>query len=859
VLVCLPVRSAVLSMSVLVALTGSATRGLDSTASPTMRLYTSAAGVVRVPSARLAAAGFPSAPVPSDALSLETRGRSVPVWVDDGGDGLFGPGDSIEFLAERLPGTNAYYHEYSPFNVYRLTLDRTAARRVDALGPPPDPDAPSVRLVQRSHLERDRLLVRLNSDDFAGGRQPELWYWEKLTHIDRRPLSIPIDLTHLIPSAEDPVEVAADFFGLSSRPGPRKSGPSVDHEVAVNVAGRSSRLIRWDGRAARRNRYWLDSRLVAPERTDISLRVPPRQGDGDDLVVDVVMLNWIELVFPHDGRVGPAQERLELSRRTGEGTATLRTRGAKRLTVYTERGARGTLDVVDGVSRFAASVTDGAYWIVPDDAFVEPAKIELDEPSTLASRSHQADYLMITTQGLLGAARELADFHRGRGLAVELVDVQDIYDEFNHGIVDPRAIRDFVSHATFNWRRPAPRFVLLIGDASWDTKNSTVDDANYANWSSRRLAPGERFAVKPGPTYGPGIQSNDRQLIPSFNYASGEGHSASDNWFVSVVGDDPYPDLAIGRLPVTEPDEVRAMTDKIERYVRESPVGPWRRRLVWVTDTTQAFIHMSDELAAETARLGFGSRRIFPVYQAEATDQARLREAFDDGSLLTHFVGHGGRYVWRTGPPDPNRQTDLFSLDQVEGLHPSQRLPVVLSLACHTGPFDHPNADSIGEHLLRMEGRGAVAVIAASWRNRPSAELSRGLISELLRPGTVGEALMRAKHQLIDRDLVELYNLLGDPAMPLALPAGRIDMTLGTSADSLQVTARVPVAALGGRLLVEWLDAQGEVMESRQLDVSTEAIVLPVPGDPAPRALSLYYWHEGRQIDALGGLVLPDS
>ena len=48
--------------------------------------------------------------------------------------------------------------------------------------------------------------------------------------------------------------------------------------------------------------------------------------------------------------------------------------------------------------------------------------------------------------------------------------------------------KDFLEHAHTRWRAPAPRFVLLIGDASWDYKNTTVDDANYADWTYR---PGE--------------------------------------------------------------------------------------------------------------------------------------------------------------------------------------------------------------------------------------------------------------------------------------------------------------------------------------------------------------------------------
>ena len=57
-------------------------------------------------------------------------------------------------------------------------------------------------------------------------------------------------------------------------------------------------------------------------------------------------------------------------------------------------------------------------------------------------------------------------------------------------------------------------------------------------------------------------------------------------------------------------------------------------------------------------------------------------------------------------------------------------------MTCYSAPFDHPNADSIGEKFLRLPDRGAVAVVAASWRISPSEEMSRLLLEEFTKPGT---------------------------------------------------------------------------------------------------------------------------
>jgi len=52
---------------------------------------------------------------------------------------------------------------------------------------------------------------------------------------------------------------------------------------------------------------------------------------------------------------------------------------------------------------------------------------------------------------------------------VYVADVNQIYDEFSGGVTDVTAIRDFLKYAYDNWT-PAPRFVLMLGQASFDFK-----------------------------------------------------------------------------------------------------------------------------------------------------------------------------------------------------------------------------------------------------------------------------------------------------------------------------------------------------------------------------------------------------
>ena len=380
---------------------------------------------------------------------------------------------------------------------------------------------------------------------------------------------------------------------------------------------------------------------------------------------------------------------------------------------------------------------------------------------------------MVTTPELREALEPLAAFHRRRGLVVETVEIAEIYDEFAHGIAHPQALRDFLAFAADHWRAPAPRFVLLAGDASWDIRSARPVADQYPD-AVFNPGHGTAFGVIPSSSY-PTVGRAQRNLIPTWSYGTYDGHAAGDHWFVARSDDD-TPRMAIGRIPVVEPAELRAVVAKTLRYAANPPAGDWRRRVLWIANEDPTFQGWSTELATWLAGQGLADERFYPeptaTHDPAIQDPVKLREAFDRGHLLVHFVGHGGRFIWRTGPADWTKHRDLFGLEDIDRLAATDKLPVVLSMTCYSAPFDHPTADSIGEKLLREPERGAIAVIAASWRNSPSRTMSETLLKAILETPTIGEAMQRAKTVSKDRDFRQQYNLLGDPALSIPLPEG---------------------------------------------------------------------------------------
>jgi len=871
-------------------------------AAPVFKIYVEHTGVYEVPFERLDEVGLDGS-LPTAKIGLRNLGESVPLWVEDGGDGLFGPGDRILFFAETLRGEYSYLDPYSRFNCY--VLDFSNPHPWVGLNHPVefDPTGESTALLAHHHLEPDRVMVRFRSHR---GEPEEEWYWERLSVADKKPFRQEIAIDGLVledkqrtvvatwadvlseslrgAGAEDAAatdriqsQLGAVFGSVSrvptfvridlglrgwSEPRHRERTSQPHHELEIQLNGTVVGTAVWDGTDHYVHELVIPSGSFLSGANELLLKIPKRlYAESGDLVVDVVLLNWIELEYRRAPRVADEQLRLRLADPTADGRIEITADDGGPVDLYLPDGVRfrgdnGTvaLDHADHVIEFS---------VLRSNAAATPNEVVLDRPSDLKAGDRQVDYIMITHRSLRAGIERLAEFHRSRGLSVEVVDVQDIYDEFNFGIVTPQAIKDFLQFAHAEWRTPAPRFVLLVGDASWDFKNTTADDSNYADWTYR---PGEsrRFWKNRSTAYADGAELNHRNLVPTSSYLTLEGHAASDTWFVCFDDGDSLPDMAIGRLPVVSREELGHVIDKTIDFASAPPVGPWRRNLLFIANESASFQRRTDKLAEQYSQRGFIPIKIYPHPSEPANEHhtRRIIEILDRGVYAVHFIGHGGRYIWRTGPPDLQKNHDLFTLDHLDELADNSRLPVVLSLTCYSAPFDHPSADSIGEKFIRIPHRGAISVFAASWRNSPSPVMGELLLDQLTTPGnTIGEAVMRAKRGFKSDVLIQTYNLLGDPAVPVAAPNHFSDLDLENIDGELILKVAMPVPVDSGNLIVDWVATDGTLLREDLTEVTgSDFTIVLDPGvleeQDQPAGVRVYVWDEDRRVDGIGWTAL---
>ena len=871
-------------------------------ADPAFKIYVEHAGVYEVSFERLVESGL-GGPLPSAAIGLRNFGSPVAVWVSDGDDGLFGPGDRVYFIGEVLRGTYSYLDPYSRFNCYRLSFDDENPRHGQNLIAAHTPIEEPARFLAKHHLESDRVMVRFRTrrDD-----PEESWYWERISVADKEPFRqelvfegfarsegdnrrdtpSAVDLSESIRSAfredgdlagqirsrlqsvfeattatENSVYLRLGLRGWSE-PRHRERTSLPHHQIEILLNGEVVERATWDGKDHYNHEVAIPAERILDGPNELVVRIPKRvYPESGDLVVDVVLLNWIEVEYEHLPVVGNDQLRLFPA---GDGPVyrvVVESDDATPIDLFHPSGVRYRSE--SGMLVAEIEVGEGGFGLLKPSAAAPPNDVILDRPSGLRNDDQQVDYIMIAHRSLLDQTSRLAEFHRGRGLSVEVVDVQDIYDEFNFGVLDPRAIKDFLQYAHSNWQAPVPRFVLFSGDASWDFKNLSADDANYADWTYR-TGEMKRFIKNSSTLYVEGADLNHRNLVPTSSYPTLEGHAASDTWFVCFDDGDSLPDMAIGRLPVANAEELEQVIDKTIRFASAPPVGPWKRNLLFIANESVSFQRRSDSIAQEYGNRGYLPTKIYPHPSEPANEHhtQRIVEILDGGVYGVHFIGHGGRYIWRTGPPDLNKNHDLFTLEHLDTLADSERLPVVLSLTCYSAPFDHPTADSIGEKLMRIPGRGAIAVFAASWRNSPSPIMGEILMEELTTPGnTIGESVMRAKHKFRSDVLVQTYNLLGDPAVPVAAPGYNLDLGLDDTDGGLVLTVEMPVPVESGNLIADWVAADGTILREERVEVSGTEFIISLDlgvleNQDQLAGVRVYVWDEELSIDGIGGTNL---
>ncbi len=792
---------------------------------PAWRVFVEEDGLYDMTYDALAAAGLPVDTLNPHTFRMFYLGREIPISVEGENDSRFDAGDAVLFYGRdvddlfydglaptnRYTGASVYWLSYGGVDGLRMAEKNSSSSGVIASVFP-----------HSIHLEENTWY--LSAYPFREGA--DHWYWEWIqAQGENQAGSRQHDFdVQNVASGDYTATLTTSLLGYTDE---------THHlRLYINDALVFDDATSWDGYAVFTVTTPFSQSLLQDGVNVIKVEI---QNDGDQ-AYDDVYLNWMEVSYLD--RFVAEQDVLDFGG-TEPGPQQFQVSGFQSADVE----AYDVSDCLQPQRILGAAIAGGGSYTITfgDDVVANtrylaltpagrlaPARIEVVTPMTsaytpadLLATTNGADYILITHADFWDDALRLSG-HRAQDYRVALVDVQVIYDQFNGGMMSAESIRDFLAYAYANWTSPAPQFVTLLGDGSWDMRH-------YGNTNDTFIPP---YLALVDPTL---------------------GETASDNRFVTLVGDDPVPDIAIGRLPANTPDEARAMVDKTIDYETGCHCGDWSYSTIFASDDLEGgggnFYDFSDRVAdgyddppTNTVKYVPEKYTIDKLYMGQTCDTDnppianQCTEALTStlnitGALFVSYVGHATKTYWA--------QEHLWTQSDVASLQNGPCLPIMLAMTCFEGSFQDPAQQALGEYQVRLPQHGAVASWSSTGNGLATGHdlLEKGLMLALFHQDVkrLGAATNAAKRYLWDEtgeqyvDLIETYVLLGDAALKPKTDAVCQEMPTAVMITSANATS------LSSGIKLSWRTAdEHDILAFNLLrrPVNTDASFVPINDSP---------------------------
>jgi uncharacterized delta-60 repeat protein len=667
-----------------------------------VKLFVKREGWYRVTQPELVRAGL-NPNLDARTLQLFVDGKEQSIFVDTPDGKSFDASSAVEFYGYGLdsPSTDARVYW-----LYAGDKDGKRISRSKSAGPPSASSSFTSTVERRDRTVYFSALLNGERENFFGAI------------ITTAPVDQSITLTHVDWSGSEQGSLEVNLQGVTSS----------DHRVVVELNGTHVGEIAFTGQQQGTGKFSVQQSWLR-EGVNI-VRLIAQNGARDISLVDLIRLSYRHAFAADD-------DTLKFTV-TGKQRVTVEGFSSKAIRVFDVTDAYNVRELVGEVSQseggFAVAIAShdmGTRTLIAltEERRKKPASVEPDTPSSWRVRDNAADFVIITSPELRAAIQPLKDLRQAEGYKTAIVEVDDIYDEFNFGHKSPQAIRDFLSYANGSWS-VAPRFILFAGDATFDPKNYL------------------------------GLGGYD--VVPTKLIDTTYLETASDDWFADFNGDG-LSDVAVGRLPVRTFEEMSVIVSKLYRYSRSQPP----ESVLLVSDANDGFDF--EQASAQLRPLFPASARVEEIKRGEVegvTGRTRLLEAITRGQRFVNYVGHGNVNQWRG---------DLLTSADARAMTNEAFLPVFVMLTCLNGYFHDSALDSLAESLIKAEHGGAIGVWASTGMTAPdeqrliNQQLYKLLVAIAKDSGkdndtlTLGEAARRAKSVIADADIRRTWIWFGDP------------------------------------------------------------------------------------------------
>lgn len=374
-----------------------------------------------------------------------------------------------------------------------------------------------------------------------------------------------------------------------------------------------------------------------------------------------------------------------------------------------------------------------SFFAAEASSLISDVTITPTNPELVGLPTNGADLVIVYYKDFLPQAQAWANYRLSvepQGFTVKIIEVSELYDEFNYGTHGAAGLQNFFQYAFNNWQI-RPKYALLIGDASADPRNYE----NLGNWN----------------------------MVPSKMMSAIFSETASDE-SLTDFDEDSLSEIPIGRIASRDAVGITNVLNKVIHWESQGGASLSRGALfAYDFNTGYDFDAMSHRIRAElpdTMPTAF-------VYRGEANANANLINALNAGKYIVNYSGHGTTGSWGGNPP-------FFNLFSVPTLEDDPNDPAIYTmLTCLNGAFHYLRNESFAEVLTKTSNRGAVAAWASTGLTlaniqEPMAIHFYGKISDGDIP-RLGDLIRDSKSVLGEEaggsDVRRSWALIGDPML----------------------------------------------------------------------------------------------
>ena len=407
-----------------------------------------------------------------------------------------------------------------------------------------------------------------------------------------------------------------------------------------------------------------------------------------------------------------------------------------------------------------------------------------------------------------------------------------------------------------NWKKQIGRPTIMVGTSTAGTTTTAIQ--NYIQ--SQYMA---------NPNLSHVLLVGDVAQIPGISYTAGSGWNnysgKSDNMYGQIVGNDLYNDIIIGRFSAENETHVTTQVNKVIHYERDINASD-----TWLTfgdglgnNDGPGHFNELDWQHIENIRTDLLAYNYTTVYQdypyvsGYSTSAAILSQHINDGVSIINYCNHGSETGWAL---------NSYSNSNVNALTNVNKLPIVWSVACLNGKYDH-GQPCFGETWLRATNNnsaeqptgavgGMFSYISQPWE--PPQYGQDEMVDVLVESNsnnikrTLGGCSFDGNMKILDqygqnnnpaKGTYLAWILYGDPTLTLrnAVPTNMgvtHATTLGTTETSFTVNAT------NGNGALATLTRNNEILGSATINNGTCNITITAPGTTGTATLTVFGYNK---------------